>query len=83
MTVRLDLKPEVEAYLATQARARGVALDAYLKGVLEDLARSEAAPPASAPDLTGVLDALAEMGKGLPILPPSALTRDSIYEDHN
>ena len=33
MTVRLDLKPEVEAYLATQARTKGVALDAYLKGV--------------------------------------------------
>jgi len=83
MTVRLDLKPEVEAYLATQARTQGVSLGAYLEGVLEDLARSEVAPPASAPDLTAALDALAEMGKGLPILPPSALTRDSIYQDHN
>lgn len=81
--VRLDLKPEVEAYLAAQARARGVALDAYLEGVIEDLARNEVAPPASAPDLTAILDALAEMGKGLLILPPSALTRDSIYQDHN
>jgi len=83
MTVRLDLKPEVEGYLAAQARAKGVALDAYLEGVIEDLARSEVAPPASAPDIAASLDALAEMGKGLPILPPSALTRDSIYQDRN
>jgi hypothetical protein len=39
MTVRLELKPDIEANLAAQARARGIPLDAYLQRVIEDLAR--------------------------------------------
>jgi hypothetical protein len=83
MTVRLELKPDIEANLAAQARARGVPLDAYLQGVIEDLARPEAAHPASLQDLEATLDALAEMGRDLPHLPPSALSRESIYRDHD
>ena len=83
MTVRLELKPDVEAKLAAQARVKGVALGDYLQSVIEDLARSEAVLPASAQDITATLDALAEMGRGLPRLPLSALSRDSIYQDHN
>lgn len=83
MTVRLELKPDVEANLAAQARARGIPLDAYLQGVIEDLARPEAARPASLKDLEATLDALAEMGRDLPHLPSSALSRESIYQDHD
>lgn len=83
MTVRLELKPDVEANLAAQARARGVPLDAYLRGVIEELARIEPARPASPRDIDAILDALAEMGRGLPHLPASALSRDSIYQDHD
>ena len=83
MTVRLDLRADVEANLAAQARARGVPLDAYLQGVIEDLARADAARPASPEDIEAALDALAEMGRGLPHLPSSAFSRESIYQDHN
>jgi hypothetical protein len=83
MTVRLELKPEVEANLAAQARARGVPLDAYLQGVIEDLARTGAARPASLQEIESTLDALAEMGKDLPHLPSSAFSRESIYQDHD
>lgn len=82
MTVKLELKPEVEANLAAQARARGVPLDAYLQSVIEDLAGTESARPASLQELQATLDALAEMGKGLPHLPSSAFDRESIYQDH-
>ena len=82
MTVRLDLRADVEANLAAQARARGVPLDAYLQGVIEDLARADAARPASPEDIEAALDALAEMGRGLPHLPSSAFSRESIYQDH-
>jgi hypothetical protein len=83
MTVRLELKPDIEANLAAQARARGIPLDAYLQDVIEELARSNAAPPASLEDLRATLDALAEMGRGLPHLPSSALSRESINQDHD
>jgi hypothetical protein len=84
MTVRLELKPEVEARLAAQARARGVPLRAYLQDVLEDLAGAEAGPPVSSlEDMRATLDALAEMGRDLPHLPSSAFSRESIYREHD
>ena len=83
MTVRLELKPDIEANLAAQARAMGVPLDAYLQSVIEDLARTEAARPASLQDIEETLDSLAEMGRDLPHLPSSAFSRESIYRDHD
>ena len=83
MTVRLELKPDVEANLAAQARARGVPLDAYLQSVIEDLARADAAGSASRKEIEAALDSLAEMGRGLPLLPSSAFSRESIYRDHD
>ncbi len=83
MTVRLELKPDVEANLAARARARGVSLDAYLQGVIEELARAEAPRSANAQAVLATLDALAEMGRNLPTLRTSALSRESIYRDHD
>jgi hypothetical protein len=82
MTVRLELKPDVEASLAAQARARGVPLDAYLQSVIEDLAQAQAPGPASFQELMRTLDELAEMGRDLPPLPSRALSRESFYENH-
>jgi len=49
MTVRLELKPDVEANLTAQARARGVSLDAYLQTVIEDFAQAQATNPTHQP----------------------------------
>ena len=38
MTISLDLKPEIEAKLIARAKAKGVPLDAYLQGAIEDIA---------------------------------------------
>ena len=83
MTVRLELNPDVEASLAAQARAKGVPLNDYLQGIIEELARLEAVRPTSPQDLEATLDALAEMGRNLPHLPSSAFSRESIYQDHD
>lgn len=84
MTVKLELKPEVEASLLARARARGVPLNDYLQSVIEELARaSDPTPPASLEEFRAALDALAEMGKTLPHLPSSAFSRESIYKDHD
>ena len=81
MTVRLELKPDIEENLTARPRARGIPLDAYLQSLIEDLARTEAARPAMLQDLRATLDALADMGRNLPMLPPGALSRESFYRD--
>jgi hypothetical protein len=83
MTVRLALRPDIEANLTAQARAKGVPLDAYLQSVVEVLARAKTTPSASPEDIEATLDRLAEMGKGLPHLPSSAFSRESIYQDQD
>ncbi len=84
MTVRIELKPEVEASLAAQADARGLALEEYLQRMIEDQA---GVPAPRDPDyprrIMAALDELAEMGRDLPPLPASAFTRESIYQDHD
>ena len=40
MTVTLKLKPEVEADLTSQARAKGLSLDHYLQVLIEQIAGS-------------------------------------------
>jgi len=84
MTVKVELTPEVERRLTEQARSRGVELDAYVQKMVEDAA----AVPAQVTkiDIDGInamLDEFAEMGKNLPVIPLSALTREAMYEDHD
>ena len=82
MTITLDLGPDVEMTLAAQARARGISLNDYLQSVIEDLARAGAAHH-SPRDIEETLELLAEMGRGLPQLPSSAFSRESIYQDRD
>ena len=83
MTVRLELKPEIEASLNAQAAAQGIPLDEYLQNTIEDLARGHAAPRVSLQEFQATLDTLAEMGKHLRHVPSAAFSRESIYQDHN
>jgi hypothetical protein len=83
VTIRLELKPEVEASLAARAQARGVPLDTYLQSVVEQVAREAGAPSASLDQFRATLDALAEMGKNLPSPPSAAFSRECIYQDHD
>ncbi len=83
MTVRLDLKPDIEARLAAQAEVKGIPLDAYLQSVIEELARTQPAPIATIQKFQVTLDTLAEMGRSLPHRTSSAFNRQSIYLDHD
>jgi hypothetical protein len=66
MTVRLELKPDVEARLTAQAESKGVPLEVYLQSVIEELAQAQLTPSLRIQDFRATLDALAEMGRGLP-----------------
>ena len=43
MTITIDIKPEVEAELAAQARAQGMDMQAYAASLLEQAAKPEKA----------------------------------------
>ncbi len=77
MTLTIDLKPEVEAGLAAQARAKGVSVAEYVESLLEQFAPSaqEMTPEQRA-------DALQEWAKGFPQVAPlsdEAVSRESLY----
>ena len=83
MTVRLELEPEIEALLTSQAHDRGVPLDKHLQNLIEEFAHATARPETDTKGIRAALDRLAEMGKNLPHLPSSAFSRENIYLDHN
>jgi hypothetical protein len=77
MTLTIDLKPEVEAGLAAQARAKGVSVAEYVRSLLEQFAQSVS-------QMTGEqrVHALHEWAKGFPQVPPlsdEAISRESLY----
>jgi hypothetical protein len=84
MAITLNLPPELEARFAAQARALGLQLDAYVQTLLQQQAamgRSE--QTIDLERFEAELDALAHGSDKLPYLPPEALTRESIYQDHD
>ena len=83
MSIRLELRPEVEATLTDQARAKGLPLDEFLQNLIEELARTQGAPKPDVEKFRAALDRLAEMGKSLPHVRSSSFTREGIYQDHN
>ena len=77
MTLTIDLKPEVEAGLAAQARAKGISVAEYVRSLLEQFAQIR-------PQMTGEqrVKAMHEWAKGFPQVAPlsdEAISRESLY----
>jgi hypothetical protein len=84
MAITLNLPPEVEARLAAQARALGLQLNAYVQTLLQQRAAMEYSEQTiNLEQFEAELDALARGSDKLPYLPAEALTRESIYQDHD
>jgi len=81
MHITIELTPEVEARLWARARAQGLSLTAYVQTVIEQMAAWESAAGGSLEAFEAGLDALAEGSEQLPVLPPEAYSRESIYGD--
>ena len=81
VSITVSLEPELEARLVARARAQGMSLDAYLRTVVEQAAATEAPSKVSPEEFEAGLDALAEGCENLPVLPPDAYRRESIYGD--
>ena len=81
MTISVRLEPQIEARLLAQARAKGVPLEVYVQTVIAQAAAAESRPSVSSEEFDAALDALAEESEHLPVLPPKAYRRESIYGD--
>ncbi len=87
MTVTLELKPEIERGLLTQAQERGVSLDAYLQAELSRLAKvSDAASPVrklGGEEWAKQFDEWADSFPDAPPIPDEALSRENLYPDRS
>lgn len=59
--IHIDLQPDIEARLAAQAQARGVALERYIAETLSEVTRSAAPVRSSVPE---AVDRIRQMRKG-------------------
>jgi hypothetical protein len=80
MTVTLDLDSDLEQRLRTEAATRGLPLESYLLSVLQNTAGAAPAEDASLEEFEAAMDAFSAGTEELPVLPPEAFTRESIYE---
>ena len=83
MTIQVELSPEVEARLAADAVARGLALEQYAGKLLAEAAAAGIIgagrlEPGDVDEMTKVMTTGSEH---LPILPPEVNDRASYYED--
>ena len=88
MTLMIDLSPDEEAKLATAARQKGIPIAELARQLVTgslpqagDESLSGAPQRMTPVEIIRGLDELAEMNRGLPILPPAAFEREHIYED--
>jgi len=87
MTIQIELKPEVQAGLAAQARVKGVALQQYVESLLEQMARpSYPLETAMSADQRARL--FRQWAENFPSrrntpLPDEALTRDNLYRQNS
>jgi hypothetical protein len=98
MTIQIELTPDEEARLRERAAARGTAPEHLAADFVRAQLRSGTDANAGSGDLLpvrdehgvfhperleAVLKGCAELTAGLPYLPPEALTREALYQDHD
>ena len=84
MTITLILEPEVQAELTRRAAACGSAVETYAAGLLQAAVQAtERSGRLNEDQLEDTLREMAKFSHKVPILPDAALTRESIYLDHD
>lgn len=81
MTVTVQLEPTLEAKLLAEARAGGLPIEAYLVRVIAQATAPEPQARTVPTDFDAGLDELVEGSESLPVLPPEAYRRESIYRE--
>ena len=82
--VVVEIRPETQAELPRQAAARGVEAGAYAARLLEEAAQSPARTLSLDSDqLESALHDFAQFSRKIPSLADEALSRASLYRDHD
>ena len=84
MSISIELKSEIEEAVKQEAAARGISVKLYIEKLLEQhVSQRHKTSHIGSEEIDQVLDSLAEgLDKGS-VLQSDALTRESIYQDHN
>ncbi len=86
MTIHLELRPEIEARLASEAQARGVEIRTYVETLIEEAVaiKTPATPrPKTPEEIQAWLDDMAQFSDKIPSMPGETFTRAMIYQDHD
>jgi hypothetical protein len=83
MTIQVELSSEAEARLKAAAVVRGVALEAYVEHLLQQILAPQTPGTGvlTPEDVRAATKILTEHSANLPVLPPEATERTSYYED--
>jgi hypothetical protein len=82
MTLTLELSPSVEAWVATEARRRGVpAAELISRVIVERVTARSTKVTMTSEERIAAMDRLAEEWSNGPHIPDSAFDRETIYED--
>ena len=86
MTLHIELRPEIEARLASEAQARGVEIRTYVETLIEEAVAVKTLPPSrtkTPEEVQAWLDELAQFSDKIPAMPGETFTRAMIYQDHD
>ncbi len=84
--IQIELRPEVEARLTAEARARGVEVRAYVESLLEEAVAARAVSARRQPtpeEMRAFFEAMSAGSEKIPQLPDEAFQRESFYQDHD
>ena len=84
--IQIDLRPEVEAWLAAEAQARGLEVRAYVESLIEQAVSGKdnsRRPQPSSEEMRAFFHAMAANSEKIPQLPDEAFQRESFYQDHD
>jgi hypothetical protein len=85
MALTLELNPETEARLATEARARGLGVAAYAARLLEEATWPPAPlqPSRTPQEIRAWLNELTQFSDKIPPMAGETFSREMIYQDHD
>ncbi|HEX9200515.1 MAG TPA: hypothetical protein VF865_13205 [Acidobacteriaceae bacterium] len=85
MTIHVELNPEMEAQMAAEAQALGIALERYAQRLLQEAMafKPRHRSRASQEEFRAFLDALASKTPNVPQLRSETFSREMIYREHD
>lgn len=84
--IQIELRPEIEARLAAEARARGVEVRTYVESLIEQAVSAKTSWGRHQPtseEMRAFFQAMSAGSEKIPQLPDEAFERESFYQDHD